>query len=69
MRFQPAQAVARVARGAGRALAFTGLSSSALAFFATFSETAFWVVLGAVTAGIAWFGWLAGAADRLETGE
>lgn len=43
-------------------LAFTGLSSSALAFLATFSEVAFWVVLGAVTAGVAWFGWLAGTA-------
>lgn len=43
-------------------LAFTGLSSGALAFFASFSRVAFWVVLGAVAVGIAWFGWLAGAA-------
>ena len=43
-------------------LAFTGLSSGALAFFASFSKVAFWVVLGAVTIGIAWLGWLAGAA-------
>ena len=43
-------------------LAFTGLSSGALAFFASFSQVAIWVVLGAVTIGVAWLGWLAGAA-------
>jgi len=43
-------------------LAFTGLSSGALAFFASFSQVAIWVVLGAVAVGIAWFGWRAGAA-------
>jgi hypothetical protein len=43
-------------------LAFTGLSSGALAFFASFSGVAIWVVLGAVTIGVAWLGWLAGAA-------
>jgi hypothetical protein len=43
-------------------LAFTGLSSSALAFLAAFSDVAFWVVLGAVTGGVVWFGWLVGAA-------
>lgn len=43
-------------------LAFTGLSSAALAFFASFSRVAYWVVLGAVALGIAWLGWRAGAA-------
>jgi hypothetical protein len=43
-------------------LAFTGLSSGALAFFASLSRVAFWVVLGAVAAGIVWLGWRAGAA-------
>jgi len=43
-------------------LAFTGLSSGALAFFASFSQVAIWVVLGAVTIGVAWLAWLAGAA-------
>ena len=43
-------------------LAFTGLSSATLTFFADFSRVAIWVVLGAVTVGVAWFGWLAGAA-------
>lgn len=42
-------------------LAFTGLSSGALAFFAAFSRVAIWVVLGAVTVGVAWLGWRAGA--------
>lgn len=44
-------------------LAFTGLSSGALAFFAAVSEVAVWIVLGAVMAGVVWFGWLAGAAE------
>lgn len=43
-------------------LAFTGLSAGALAFFASFSQVAIWVVLGAVTFGIVWLGWFAGAA-------
>ena len=46
-------------------LAFTGLSSSALTFFASFSRVAIWVVLGAVTVGVAWLGWLAGAVAAL----
>ena len=46
-------------------LAFTGLSASALTFFASFSRVAIWVVLGAVTVGVAWLGWLAGAAAAL----
>jgi hypothetical protein len=43
-------------------LAFTGVSSSTLAFFASFGRVAIWVVLAAVAVGIAWLGWLAGAA-------
>jgi hypothetical protein len=43
-------------------LAFTGLSSGMLAFFASFSRVAFWVVLGAVALGNVWLGWRAGAA-------
>lgn len=43
-------------------LAFTGVSSATLAFFADLSSIAFWVVLSAVAAGVAWYGWLAGAA-------
>lgn len=42
-------------------LAFTGVSSATLTFFADLSRVAIWVVLGAVTVGVAWFGWLAGA--------
>jgi hypothetical protein len=47
-------------------LAFTGVSSSTLAFFSGFARVAIWIVLGAVTVGVAWFGWLAGAAARHE---
>lgn len=42
-------------------LAFTGLSSATLTFFADLSSIAIWVVLSAVAAGVAWYGWLAGA--------
>lgn len=43
-------------------LAFTGLSSATLTFFADLSSIVIWVVLSAVAAGVAWYGWLAGAA-------
>lgn len=43
-------------------LAFTGLSSVTLTFFADLSRIAIWVVLSAVATGVAWYGWLAGAA-------
>lgn len=42
-------------------LAFTGLSSGALAFFASLSRTAFWVVVGVVALGIVWYGWRVGS--------
>ncbi len=48
-------------------LAFTGVSSSTLAFFSSFGRVAIWVVLGAVAVGIVWLGWLAGAAPAASS--
>jgi hypothetical protein len=42
-------------------LAFTGVSSGTLAFFGELARVGTAVVLLAMTAGVAWFGWLVGA--------
>jgi hypothetical protein len=45
-------------------LAFTGLSSGALAFFSTLSQISFAVVLAAMSLAVLWLGWQAGGAPR-----
>ena len=45
-------------------LAFTGLSSDALAFFSTLSQISFAVVLAAMSLAVLWLGWQAGGAPR-----
>lgn len=45
-------------------LAFTGVTSGTLLFFATFARVATAVVLLVMTLGVAWFGWLVGAAHE-----
>jgi hypothetical protein len=45
-------------------LAFTGVSSVTLAFFADLSRIAIWVIVGAVTLGVLWLGWLVGGDEQ-----
>jgi hypothetical protein len=45
-------------------VAFTGLSSGALAFFSTLSQISFAVVLAAMSLAVLWLGWQAGGAPR-----
>ena len=45
-------------------LAFTGVTSGTLQFFATFAPVATAVVLLVMTLGVSWFGWLVGAAHE-----